>query len=442
MSSALWLRVALYALVGMSAFSILGIEVATVALMWGAIFHTWMGRAEAVPPRFVVLPFVVFGLTLVISTVASEAPLASFGALLGNYRIYLPFAVLPALFVADVRVLLRVLVICIALSALYGFIQYFAGVDWFREEGEKLVRRSMIEGAGVFHAKGTFSHHLTYAGFMLINVPLFLALAILDRTRDRPVWIAGGVCAAAAIVVSMGRSGLLGAMIGCGVLTLMLPRRRSVPILLAAATSLAVVILAMSTGWLQERLSHPDNPVLLKRILSSSPFNDRDRLFLWEAGWLGFVDHAVVGIGLGNERTDFGQYREIVAERHGGHQYMNSPAAGVHNVFLHVAYCLGTLGFAAFSWMFYAIFRYCATGIRSAGDARPFECALLWGAAGGLVGILAAGFFENNYFDAEVQNMVGIAIGLALFAGSKIAISKRTQPERAQADPSLVTSPQ
>ena len=101
---------------------------------------------------------------------------------------------------------------------------------------------------------------------------------------------------------------------------------------------------------------------------------------------------------------------------------MNSASAGIHNVFLQVAFNFGVVGLAAFIWMYVAVYVWCAHWIRRAAGREDlgFECGLLWGAAAGLAGTLVAGVFENNYFDAEVGNMIGIAIGLALYGGLAI----------------------
>ena len=414
-----WLAFAVYALILSSSFSITGIEFASILLVVTSALHLWRADDAEIAPRWIVLPFLALAGAEILSVFSNPNPLRTLNHMRGDYRIFLPLAMLPALARVDVARLLRVFVVCIALAALYGTIQFQVGVDWFRPDGEKQITPAVIEGARVFHGKGTFSHHLTYAGFMLVNATFFLGLALCDRSRARFAWLVGALAACVGVTVSMGRSGWLGTVAGASVLILMLPRRFAVSILGTVLLCGVLLITSMATGWLQDRFESPDNPVLVKRMLSASPTNDRDRLYMWEAGWEGFLENPIVGVGRGNERFEYEQHRARVAERHGGHRYLNTASAGIHNVYLQVAYNLGVIGLGAFLWLYGAVFVWCAHWIRRAAGRKDleFECGLLWGAAAGLTGTLVAGVFEANYFDAEVGNVIGIAIGLALHAG-------------------------
>lgn len=414
-----WLVFAVYALIFYSSFSIAGIEFASILLMTTSALHLWRADDAEIAPRWIVLPFLVLVSAELLSAFSNPHLLRTLDHMRGDYRILLPLAMLPALARVDVSRLLRVFVLCIVFSALYGAIQFYSGVDWFRPESDTHVTPTIIEGGTVFHGKGTFSHHLTYSGFMLINASFFLALALCDRSRARFTWMAGSFAAMVGVVVSMGRSGWLGTAAGVSVLVLMLPRRWAYSILATGFLCMAVIISTMATGWLQERLDNPNNPVLVKRMLSASPTHDRERLYLWEAGWEGFLENPIVGIGRGNERFEYEQHRARVAERHGGHRFFNTASAGIHSFYLQVAYNFGVVGLLAILWLYGAVFVWCAHWIRRAADRKDlgFERGLLWGTAAGLAGSLVAGVFVNNYFDAEVGNMIGIAIGLALHAG-------------------------
>jgi O-antigen ligase len=143
---------------------------------------------------------------------------------------------------------------------------------------------------------------------------------------------------------------------------------------------------------------------------------------MWEAGWLGFREHPALGIGLGNDRRDYEQYRRLVAERHGGHRYLNPPDVGVHNLYLQIAYELGLVGLAAYLGLVGSLFAWCAAGLRRAGPAHDLESGILWGTAAALAGSMAAGLFENNFFDSEVQNLLVILFGLVLHAGVAVGL--------------------
>jgi O-antigen ligase len=327
---------------------------------------------------------------------------------------------LPALALVDSRRCLFVLGGCVILSALYGIVQFHYGVDWFRLEADQMITPLQFEAARAFHGKGTFSHHLTYAGVLLLNALFFLALVFFERTRARWFWALVVVAAISGIVVSMGRSSWLGLAVGGVVLALKLPRRWSVALLGAGFALILAVIFSLSTGLLQRYVDTTGSSVLVKRFVNTSLASEKDRFYLWEAGWLGIVDRPVVGAGFGNPAADYEKYREIVAARHDDHRYLSAAEDGVHNVFLQIAYSTGVIGLAAFVWMFVALFVWCARRVRDAASIRSLHVGMLWGTAAGLVGTLVAGLFQNNYFDAEVQNMMGLMIGFALFAGLRI----------------------
>jgi O-antigen ligase len=296
--------------------------------------------------------------------------------------------------------------------------EFQLGVDWFRPEGAKLIRP--MHGTKVFHAMGYFTHHLTYAGVMLINVPLFAALALTDRGRVRLWWLAGALFSANGVLLSLGRSGWIGAVVGLGVLLLLLPRRWWMPLLAIAVAASLLLGALLATGHLRRIANAPHTPPLLKRALNTSLSYDKDRLYLWEAGWLAVQDRPWLGAGIGNEDYDFEAYRQIVSGRHEGYAFITRASAGIHNIYLQMAFATGFVGLAAYLSLFGGLLWWCGLWLRRAGTAHPFERGLLWGVAGALTGFSAASFFQNYFFDDEVANVLMIAVGLALHAGLTI----------------------
>ncbi|MCH2172130.1 O-antigen ligase family protein [Myxococcota bacterium] len=414
------LRASFYGLIVASSFSIAGIEAATLALFACALIVRFRERSMWGVPAWLVAPFVAVIFAELLSAICNPETSKALWSMRGQYRILLPFAMLPAFHCIDPRRALIALGVCVVLSALYGTIQFRFGVDWFRILDESLVTPSQFDPTGTFHAKGTFSHHLTFAGVLLLNALLFLALALCERTGLRWFWVLVAVAAITGVMTSMGRSTWLGLAIGGLVFALKLPRRWSVAIAASGLVLILAVALALSTGFLKRHLDPVGSSALVKRFVNTSLESEKDRLYLWKAGWLGFVDHPLVGAGFANSGANYQKYRELVAERHGGHRYSAVPEAGVHNVFLQVAYSMGVVGLGSFVWMFAALLVWCVRGIKQATSECSLDVGILWGTAAGLLGTLVAGLFQNNYFDAEVQNMFGLTIGFALFAGLKV----------------------
>jgi len=388
-----------------------------------SLFGFLSSKNVNMPPRWIIAPFLIWLCVALLSALVNPNFLQTLENMKGEYRLFLPFAMLPALFLVDIRKLLKVYLIFVVLMAIYGIIQYFYGVDWYRGEESELItpfKRAVAGETTVFHGKGNFSHHLTYAGFMLINVPLFFALFVNDYKRSRWLWAGASGMALVAVLVSLGRSGWLGAFFGLGILVLMLPRRWSFSLIFLGGLTFAVFISLMASGWLQKTFTHPDNPDFIKRILSTSLSQDRDRLLLWEAGWLGVKDHPFLGVGIGNDDYYFEPYRQIVSKKHGGYEFYNQASAGAHNLYIQLGFTMGVVGLISHFWLFGSMFYWCFLWIRKARKKFPFERGLLWGAIGGMFGTMIAAIFENNFFDSEVENMIMIVMGLALYAGMKV----------------------
>jgi O-antigen ligase len=414
--------VLVYGLFVSSTFTIAGVEACIALLMALALWQRLQegGAAWHGIPRWLMAGFLFLPIVAVVSAAANPGFLTTLDHLRPHYRLFLPFALLPALAFVSVPRVLRLYLAFVMLMAVYGAIQYRYGVDWFRPEGQKLI--TPYQEGLVFNAKGNFTHHLTYAGFMLINVPFFLALAAGAGGRERWLWAAGSAGAALATLLSLGRSGWLGMVVGVLVLaTIRLPRRFGVALAAAGVAAILLVALLLATGWLRERLLHEGTPALVQRLVRTGLEHDVDRLRLWEAGWLALRDKPLLGHGWGNQHPALEPYRQAVSAKHGGYRFIVKASAGLHNIYLQVAFAAGALGLAAYLCLWGAVLAWCALGIARAGPGRHFEQDLLRGATGGIAGSMAAGWFENNFLDGEVQVLLMMMVGLALWAGLRIA---------------------
>ncbi len=422
-----WQRLFTYTLFISSTFSIAGDEASIILLMALALAEwrregsePWRGL-----PAWVVAPFLVLPAVALVSAALNPEFLGTLDHLRHHYRLFLPFALLPALACVNVRRLLQTYVACLALMALYGVIQYRFGVDWFRPEGQKLI--TPYWGGIAFHAKGNFTHHLTYAGFMLINVPFLGALALAERGRVRWVWGAGALLAAVATVLSLGRSGWFGMVIGLLALAVIrLPRRWGMAVLAAGTAAIVLVTVLLTDGWLRQHFLRPEAPAIVQRLVRTGLAFDVDRLHLWESGWLAFQAKPLLGHGWGNQDPALEPYRQQVSAKYGGYAFIVKASAGLHNIYLQMAFAAGAIGLAAYLAVWGALFVWCAQGMARAGPGFGFERALLQGIAAGLAGSMAAGWFENNFLDGEVHALIMMLMGLALWCGLRIRRAPRT----------------
>lgn len=411
------LAISVFSLFIFSTFSIAGIEFFTIILMSFALWHYFSTDSLDKPPLWLVAPFFIWLAVALLSALVNPNILRTLVNMKGEYRLLLPLALLPAFSKVRIRTLLKVYVVFVCIISIYSIIQFKFGVDWLRPEGKKLITPYM----NLFHGKGNFSHHLTYAGFMLMNVPFFFALLLFDRDKQRYLWATASLFSVLGVLVSLGRSCWVGTIAGLFILILILPKKISFLILGSGLILGMAFIYVASSGLIQEHIQ-PSNEhsVFLNRIVKTSITNDRDRLYMWEAGWLGFKDNPWIGVGIGNEDYRYEPYRKIVADKHGGHTFLNSASAGVHNLYLQILFVNGVIGLTAHILLFAAVFIWCGKWIRYSTPNTRFETGLLWGTVGASTGILVASVFDNFFFDSEVQNLNMILFGLAIYAGLKI----------------------
>ncbi len=413
-----WQALLLYGLLICSSFAVAGMEFFTMLLMAVAIAVWLRRRPPLVLPYWLLAPFVLIVLWALIVMVLNPQPWRTLAHMAPEYRVFAPFAILPALYQVRPGRALATYGIGMALFALYGVVQYEFGVDWFRSGADKLIRP--FAGTGSFHAMGYFTHHLTFAGVMLMQAPLFFALGISERHRRRWLWFAIGAATWVGLLVSLGRSAWLGSLVGLGVLIFMLPRRWCLALLSLGLAGVIALAMLLSHDALQSGERIPGVPGIINRALQTSIGQDKDRLYLWEAAWLGIQEHPWIGVGLGNERYTYEAYRQVVSARHDDYQFTNRASAGIHNIYLHFAFTLGWPGLALYLALHGAVAWWCIAWIRAARGAFPLEQGLLWGSLGGLAGLAVASMFQNYFFDAEVQNAIVITIALALYAGQRV----------------------
>jgi len=440
-----WLyRVLIYGAFISATFTIAGSEASIILLMAVAVSDPalWRWIRAGAPPA--PLPYggrnppawiggallALVGIALV-SACANPGTLGTLDAMRYHYRVFLPFVLLLALPHAGLRRVFGTFAGFVALFSVYGAIQYRFGVDWLRPEGYKIIRPYQF-GGGVFHAVGNFTHHITYGGVMLQAALFLLALGTARDSgglRLRALWAAGGALAALGTVLSLARSAWLGTAVGMLILVLLrLPRRWSAALGALAVLGLAgYAALVVSGSWLQERFLREDSPALVQRLIRTSPQSDVDRVRMWQAGLLAVRERPWLGAGMGRAGEVLPPYRQVIVERT-GYRYMLEAGEGLHNIYLQVAFDTGLLGLAAYLAVWGAVFVWSGQALAAlrpgASAARHPDAglwrALLQGAVAALAGSMAAGLFENNAYDKEVQGVILLLMGLALYAGLRV----------------------
>ncbi len=320
------------------------------------------------------LPFAAFTFISIISSLLSGNPADAFG----NMKNYLLFVAvwLTASLAADRSMrgrIYQVLLVSGAGSALYGIVIYCMGMG----------------RGGLHRTPGTFSNEMTFGGIMMLLLSLYVAVSIAAGI-PRKLRISSMIAAAVtfmALVLTQTRSSWL-AMFISGIVILALLRRRWIPVYIAAVT--ALVLLGPSAY--RDRITTMFDLQFRTNV---------QRINMLRGGLSIFREHAVIGTG----PVDLGEiYREhMPPEAVHVHGHM-------HNIFLHVAVTLGTLGLAAFVWLLASMFRIVGRNLRL--DLPPPGRALTAGSLGAMTGFIVNGMFDWNFGDAEVLTMMLIIIGL------------------------------
>ena len=371
-----------------STFSIAAnqISLGITVLLWTALCV--FDRSFRLGRLSLAIPLAAFILISIVAALLSGDPADAFG----NMKNYLLFVAvwLTASLAADRSVSGRiywVLLVSGTGSALYGIVIYFMGMG----------------RGGLERTPGTFSNEMTFGGIMMLLLSLYLAVSIAGGVprRMRIPSIFAAAAASAALVLTQTRSSWL-AMFVSGLVMIAVLRRRWIPLYIAAVV--ALVMLGPSSY--RNRIRTMADPQFRTNI---------QRINMIRGGISIFREHPVIGTG----PVDLGEiYREhMPPEAVYVHGHM-------HNIFLHVAVTLGTVGLIAFVWMLVAMFRIVGRNLRL--DLPPPGSELAAGSLGAMTGFVINGLFDWNFGDAEVLTMMLIIVGLsaALFRESCAGLSE------------------
>ena len=236
-----------------------------------------------------------------------------------------------------------VALICLAgiSQAFYGYIQAFFN----------LGPQSFIRDTGL-RVYGTFDQPNPYAGY--INIPLSITLALTLLGQSWVTRILAGLTAiilGVAEYLSQSRGGEIALAVALIFIVL-----AGMPHIRALMRVLIVLFLgifaALLAGWIPVSIF---NPVL--RFLgvaqisftnpSSQDYSTAERLAHWIAGLHMFMDHPVLGVGIGNYPDAYSKYFIAIFTTSLGH---------AHNYYINIAAEIGSIGLIAFLLFLLAVF--------------------------------------------------------------------------------------
>ncbi|NKB89900.1 MAG: hypothetical protein GKS06_16935 [Acidobacteria bacterium] len=362
-------------------------------------------------------PLMAFWGLSVISALASRAPVESMWTL----RDVFLFAAPPITYLAfqhpRMRNLgVRVFAIGVLAAILLGL-------------GGTLLALQRGEAVGVYRPDGAFGHYMTYAGALMLSIPLLLTV------QGRTSWIWHRAIAVGAVVLlglTMTRSGWIGCAVGLSVWVASrfvkssagrsdeAPRRNWA----VYGTVFCVLILVAIMALLS--LAGPDT--LFERgasIFSLDNPTNVDRLAMAATGLRIIRAHPWLGIGPGLMERVYPAWRvDWAVQEHNPH---------LHNNVIQIAAERGLVALAAWAWLMAAICVGAWRVLRYAGpfgEGGPEARAAL----AALAAFLTMGLFEYNFSDSEVLMILLFVVTLPFAASSGIVQGRQASDPEAVGD--------
>jgi O-antigen ligase len=283
----------------------------------------------------------------------------------------------------------------IIVQGIIAAIQFFAGGSLggvFSPSVERVGSYELMRASGVLNGPNGL------AVIMVINLPVVVALALIEERRGVRLLYAAAIFAALLGVYAVQtRSSWIALPIPLLVVVLALSGRRlwslrGTCIVTIAAIALIGAAAAVGPG-MAKRLTGPDGGSAESRIPMA-------------LGALHLIEQfPLLGVGINN-------YADALArhDRQGFSREFQHGNGVVHNMYLWSWAETGTIGLLAVLWYFGAAFCQAAKAWRGSADRR--ERALALGLAMGLLGIMIQGLFDIGFRVENSFTMVAAQIGL------------------------------
>ena len=251
---------------------------------------------------------------------------------------------------------------------------------------------------GAEHRVSSTMFTMTLAGILCQLAVFGSAVALSPRAARFRVWIAIAVVMMfAALLLTMTRGAWIAVFAGLVAVCVLLRSR-----VLALATVVAIVVMVLYTHHYRN-----DQGRTLAVDTFATEQADRNvatRLVLWDISWKMFLDHPLLGVGMGDYSREA---EKRLAERH------VRTTVDSHNIYLQILATRGLVGFIPFVayWvvLVMTLWKLARRAVKGS-LARHYAIGALGATAAVLVGALT----ENNIDDAEVFAAFMFLAGLAL----------------------------
>ena len=317
--------------------------------------------------------FLILAAVMILSTAFSIKPME--GVRLGLKKLLLiPIVYLTVSQVQSKKRLKEVVWLLLGVTglvSLYGIIVYLGGLEE--------------------RANATFSIYMTTGGvLMMVDLAAIALFLNLKRRRELAALGAVVVLVSACLAVTYTRSAWMGLV--AGLLLMAILRHKKVLLLFL----LLAILIPFAPKGVKSRAASIVDP--------KNPTN-RERVLMWQAGWMMLHDRPVLGLGPIDMKEPYQRYKLPEAREAVGH---------LHNNFVQVAATMGALGLLAFLYWIFAMLKSQVRSYRKVPGNERFMKSVVLGALAAYTGFLVNGLFEWNFGDSEVIMLVWLFAGLAL----------------------------
>jgi len=282
-----------------------------------------------------------------------------------------------------------------SVSAIYGIVQHFDGIDYLRG------MRSLIEYGSFYRAIGFFDLPLTYGG---VQLTLFLFLLpfyfVKQRFINRKIVLIIIILLLLSIFASYARSAWLGLGAVFIILLFFLDKKYMFSLIGAAVLGLILIYFI-----------HPD--LLFQKGLFSmfdmsetAHYNNRVRMHLWQTAIKMISDNWLVGIGY-SHFTEIENLYKVPFDYRG----LGSP----HNIFLKIMCHSGILGGLAFINLWYQFFKSHYTHLKPDffKNLNLYRAGSL-GSFFAIFALLIGGLTQEYYYDHENAELWWFIVALGI----------------------------
>jgi O-antigen ligase len=259
---------------------------------------------------------------------------------------------------------------------------------------------------------------MTFAGILCQLVVFAAAVAAAPlKKRARTLITAAAVMMFAALLLTMTRGAWIAVFAGLAALC----------ILLRSRVLVLVTVLALGVMLLYTHAYRNDQGRTLAVETLTTEQADRNvatRLVLWDISWKMFLDHPLLGVGMGDYSSEA---EKRLAERH------VRTTVDSHNIYLQILATRGLVGFLPFvAYWVVLVMTLWKLARRAARGTLARHYAI--GALGATAAVLVGALTENNIDDAEVFAAFMFLAGIALAQLPAESTNVAQQPAITQRD--------